>query len=137
MIVSIAYPVGMSRMHGRESAPSRSDALRDLGTPAAELTLPGWRYALPRPLPERGCWTAVRSLRSPLPQVELLGEERVTVAKALPKRVSEFSKGRACARAALADLGVRRIRFRSAPWKPALEGRFAWDQQLVFTAVCL
>ena len=44
--------------------------------------------------------------REPLAASTLLPEEQQFVARASPKRVHEFAAGRACARAALAQLGV-------------------------------
>ena len=55
------------------------------------------------------------------PGVALFPEEEAVVARAVGKRRREFSSGRACARAALARLGVP-----PAPLLPGLRGAPRW-----------
>jgi 4'-phosphopantetheinyl transferase EntD len=58
---------------------------------------------------------AIRDRRIPGDPAELHPAEREFVAKAVPKRIAEFAAGRACARAALAEFGVREFPLRTAP----------------------
>src|SRR3984893_9355145 len=57
----------------------------------------------------------VRDRRIPGDPVELHPAEAEYVARAVPKRIAEFAAGRACARAALAEFGVREFALRAAP----------------------
>jgi 4'-phosphopantetheinyl transferase EntD len=57
----------------------------------------------------------VRDRRIPGDPAELHPAEAQDVARAVPKRIAEFAAGRACARAALAELGVREFALRTAP----------------------
>jgi 4'-phosphopantetheinyl transferase EntD len=58
---------------------------------------------------------AVRDRRIPGDPAELHPAEAQDVARAVPKRIAEFAAGRACARAALAELGVHEFALRAAP----------------------
>src|SRR5438874_13378259 len=51
-------------------------------------------------------WVAVGEAFGDLPDAPLLGPEAAAVASAVPSRQREFATGRACARQALAALGV-------------------------------
>ena len=57
----------------------------------------------------------VRVRRIPGDPVELHPAEAEYVARAVPRRIAEFAAGRACARAALAEFGVREFALRAAP----------------------
>jgi 4'-phosphopantetheinyl transferase EntD len=61
-----------------------------------------------------------------LPEAELFPEEEAAVARALPKRRGEFSTVRACARAALARLGIP-----PAPIVPGTRGAPQWPAGVV------
>jgi 4'-phosphopantetheinyl transferase EntD len=63
---------------------------------------------------------------SDLPDVMLYPGEEAVIAKAVDKRRREFTTGRACARAALARLGVP-----SAPILPGLRGSPRWPAGVV------
>ena len=56
----------------------------------------------------------IRERRIPGDPAELHPAEAEDVARAVPKRVAEFAAGRACARAALAEFGVREFALRAA-----------------------
>jgi 4'-phosphopantetheinyl transferase EntD len=58
---------------------------------------------------------AIRDRRIPGDPAELHPAEAQCVARAVPKRVAEFAAGRACARAALAEFGVREFALRAGP----------------------
>jgi 4'-phosphopantetheinyl transferase EntD len=57
----------------------------------------------------------IRVRRTPGDPGELRPAEAEDVARAVPKRIAEFAAGRACARAALAEFGVREFALRAAP----------------------
>jgi enterobactin synthetase component D / holo-[acyl-carrier protein] synthase len=57
----------------------------------------------------------IRDRRIPGDPAELHPAEAEHVARAVPKRLAEFAAGRACARAALAEFGVRDFALRAAP----------------------
>jgi 4'-phosphopantetheinyl transferase EntD len=57
----------------------------------------------------------IRDRRIPGDPAELHPAETAYVANAVPKRIQEFAAGRACAKAALAEFGVRDIALRAAP----------------------
>ena len=57
----------------------------------------------------------IRDRRIPGDPAELHPAEAEDVARAVPKRIAEFAAGRACARAALAELGVNEFALRAAP----------------------
>lgn len=57
----------------------------------------------------------IRCRRLPGDPAELHPAEALDVARAVPKRIAEFAAGRACARAALAEFGVREFALRAAP----------------------
>jgi 4'-phosphopantetheinyl transferase EntD len=61
-----------------------------------------------------------------LPEAELFPEEEAAVARAVPKRRGEFSTVRACARAALARLGIP-----PAPIVPGARGAPQWPAGVV------
>jgi len=61
-----------------------------------------------------------------LPEAELFPEEEAAVARAVPKRREEFSTVRACARAALARLGIP-----PAPIVPGARGAPQWPAGVV------
>jgi 4'-phosphopantetheinyl transferase EntD len=61
-----------------------------------------------------------------LPEAELFPEEEAAVARAVPKRRKEFSTVRACARAALARLGIP-----PAPIVPGTRGAPQWPAGVV------
>ena len=56
----------------------------------------------------------VKERRIPGDPAELHPAEAEHVARAVPKRVAEFAAGRTCARAALAEFGVREFTLRAA-----------------------
>ncbi|MGH8217527.1 MAG: 4'-phosphopantetheinyl transferase family protein [Steroidobacteraceae bacterium] len=65
--------------------------------------------------------------RGPIDPRVLAPEEAAHVARAVPKRVNEFAAGRACARRALAELGVPDFILRVGPdreplWPPGIAG---------------
>lgn len=79
------------------------------------------------------------SIRTLLPQTVVIKERRIPgdpaelhpaeaehVARAVPKRVAEFAAGRTCARAALAEFGVREFTLRAAPDRQPL-----WPEQFI------
>jgi 4'-phosphopantetheinyl transferase EntD len=57
---------------------------------------------------------------------ELHPAEAEQVARAVPKRVAEFAAGRTCARAALAEFGVREFTLRAAPDRQPL-----WPERFI------
>src|ERR1700730_18709662 len=57
----------------------------------------------------------IKERRIPGAPAELHPAEAEDVARAVPKRIAEFAAGRACARAALAEFGVREFALRAAP----------------------
>ena len=57
----------------------------------------------------------LRERRIPGDAAELHPAEAEYVVRAVPKRIQEFAAGRACARAALAEFGVRDFALRAAP----------------------
>jgi 4'-phosphopantetheinyl transferase EntD len=57
----------------------------------------------------------IRDRRIPGDPAELHPAEAEYVARAVPKRIAEFAAGRACARAALAEFGVREFTLCAAP----------------------
>jgi 4'-phosphopantetheinyl transferase EntD len=61
-----------------------------------------------------------------LPEAELFPEEEAAVARAIPKRRGEFSTVRACARAALARLGIPPV-----PIVPGTRGAPQWPAGVV------
>jgi 4'-phosphopantetheinyl transferase EntD len=65
--------------------------------------------------------------RDQIPATTLLPEEQHFLARAVPKRVHEFAAGRACARAALAQLGYQGVALpmgadRAPKWPPGTTG---------------
>src|SRR2546430_2701154 len=84
------------RAGGGWGAPSRRDRARccrhDRGAGVIEEILPSF--------------VAVGEAFADPPDIELLGPERAAVGTAVPKRQREFATGRACARQALAQLGL-------------------------------
>jgi len=68
----------------------------------------------------------IRDRRIPGDPAELHPAELQYVARAVPKRIEEFAAGRACAKAALAEFGVREFALRAAPDRQPL-----WPQGFI------
>jgi 4'-phosphopantetheinyl transferase EntD len=82
----------------------------------------------------------VRERRSPGDASELLPSEAAFVKKAVPKRVSEFAAGRACAKSALAALGVHDVALHPAAdrqplWPAGFIGSITHTRGLCVAAV--
>jgi 4'-phosphopantetheinyl transferase EntD len=60
-------------------------------------------------------WVAVAEERGDLPDAALLGAEGAAIASAVPSRQREFATGRACARRALAALGMPPVPLERGP----------------------
>ena len=60
-------------------------------------------------------WVAVAEAFADLPDAPLLGAEGTAIASAVPSRRQEFATGRACARRALATLGVAPVPLERGP----------------------